>query len=89
MKSWPRQPNRTSKRGGKNGKSVNGEDDTQETSSLLRRTKPARDLLGYADLTLDLTSHTVTRAGVPVTLTKIEFALMKRHPQAERAAILA
>ncbi len=26
-------------------------------NALLRRTRPARDLLGYADLTLDLTSQ--------------------------------
>jgi two-component system, OmpR family, response regulator MprA len=46
-------------------------------NALLRRTKPARDLVGYADLTLDLTSHTVTRAGVQIILTKIEFALLE------------
>ena len=46
-------------------------------NALLRRTKPVRDLLGYADLTLDLTSHTVTRAGAQVALTKIEFALLE------------
>jgi two-component system, OmpR family, response regulator MprA len=46
-------------------------------NALLRRTKPARDLLGYTDLTLDITSHTATRAGVPLTLTKIEFALLE------------
>src|SRR6201986_1186533 len=43
--------------------------------ALLRRTKPARDLLGYADLTLDITSHSASRAGAPVLLTKIELAL--------------
>jgi two-component system, OmpR family, response regulator MprA len=46
-------------------------------NALLRRTRPPRDLLGYADLTLDLTSRTVTRATVPVTLTKIEFSLLE------------
>jgi two-component system response regulator MprA len=46
-------------------------------NALLRRAKPIRDLLGYADLTLDLTSHTVARAGVPLILTKIEFALLE------------
>ena len=46
-------------------------------NALLRRTKPARDLLGYADLTLDITSHAATRAGVPIVLTKIEFALLE------------
>jgi two-component system response regulator MprA len=45
--------------------------------ALLRRTQPARDLLGYADLTLDLTARTATRAGAPITLTKIEFALLE------------
>jgi two-component system, OmpR family, response regulator MprA len=46
-------------------------------NALLRRTKPVRDLLGYADLTLDITSHTATRAGAPLVLTKIEFALLE------------
>ena len=46
-------------------------------NALLRRTKPPRDLLGYADLTLDLTSHTATRAGASLVLTKIEFALLE------------
>ena len=46
-------------------------------NALLRRTKPVRDLLGYADLTLDLTSHTAIRGGAPLTLTKIEFALLE------------
>ena len=46
-------------------------------NALLRRTQPARDVLGYADLTVDLTARTVTRAGVPLTLTRIEFALLE------------
>jgi len=46
-------------------------------NALLRRTKPARELVGYADLTLDLTTHTVTRGGLPLTLTRIEFALLE------------
>jgi two-component system response regulator MprA len=46
-------------------------------NALLRRTKPVRDLLGYADLTLDITSHSASRAGAPVLLTKIEFALLE------------
>jgi two-component system response regulator MprA len=46
-------------------------------NALLRRTKPARDVLGYADLTLDLTTHTVMRAGSQVVLTRIEFALLE------------
>lgn len=46
-------------------------------NALLRRTKPVHDLLGYADLTLDLTTRTVTRAGAPVTLTRIEFSLLE------------
>src|SRR6201996_6576607 len=45
-------------------------------NALLRRTQPPRDVLGYADLTLDLTSRTVTRDETPVSLTKIEFALL-------------
>ena len=34
-------------------------------NALLRRTQPVRDVLGYADLTLDLTARTATRAGRP------------------------
>ena len=45
--------------------------------ALLRRTQPYRDVIGYADLTLDLTNRTVTRDSVPVSLTKIEFALLE------------
>ena len=46
-------------------------------NALLRRAQPVRDVLGYADLTVDLTARTVTRAGAPLTLTKIEFALLE------------
>jgi two-component system, OmpR family, response regulator MprA len=46
-------------------------------NALLRRTQPPRDVLGYADLTLDLTARTVSRAGQPVSLTKIEFSLLE------------
>ena len=46
-------------------------------NALLRRTQPVRDVLGYADLTLDLTSRTATRDGVPINLTRIEFALLE------------
>ena len=46
-------------------------------NALLRRTKPARDVLGYADLTLDITSHSAARAGAPLVLTKIEFSLLE------------
>jgi len=46
-------------------------------NALLRRTQPARDVLGYADLTLDLTSRTATRDGAPLSLTRIEFALLE------------
>ena len=46
-------------------------------NALLRRTKPVRNLLGYADLTLDITSHSATRAGASLVLTKIEFSLLE------------
>jgi two-component system, OmpR family, response regulator MprA len=46
-------------------------------NALLRRAKPPREVLGYADLTLDLTSRTVTRDDTPLSLTKIEFALLE------------
>jgi two-component system, OmpR family, response regulator MprA len=46
-------------------------------NALLRRTQPLRDVLGYADLTLDLTARVASRAGQPVSLTKIEFSLLE------------
>jgi two-component system, OmpR family, response regulator MprA len=45
--------------------------------ALLRRTQPYREVIGYADLTLDLTNRTVTRDGTVVVLTKIEFTLLE------------
>jgi two-component system, OmpR family, response regulator MprA len=45
--------------------------------ALLRRTQPYREVIGYADLSLDLTNRTVTRGGVSVSLTKIEFSLLE------------
>ena len=46
-------------------------------NALLRRTQPLRDVLGYADLTLDLTARVASRDGQPVSLTKIEFSLLE------------
>jgi two-component system, OmpR family, response regulator MprA len=45
--------------------------------ALLRRTQPPREVLGYADLTLDATTRSVARDGTPVSLTRIEFALLE------------
>jgi two-component system response regulator MprA len=45
--------------------------------ALLRRSRPARELLGYADLTLDTATRKVTRGGVPIELTRIEFSLLE------------
>src|ERR1700733_14736064 len=45
--------------------------------ALLRRSRPARELLGYADLTLDTATRKVTRDGVPIELTRIEFSLLE------------
>jgi two-component system, OmpR family, response regulator MprA len=45
--------------------------------ALLRRTQPSREILGYADLTLDAAARTVVRDGAPVSLTRIEFALLE------------
>ena len=45
--------------------------------ALLRRSLSGRDLLGYADLTLDVTARRVTRGGQPIELTRIEFALLE------------
>jgi two-component system, OmpR family, response regulator MprA len=46
-------------------------------NALLRRTQPPRDMLGYADLTLDMSTRTVTRGSTPISLTKIEFGLLE------------
>jgi two-component system response regulator MprA len=45
--------------------------------ALLRRTQPYREILGYADLTVDLTNRSATREGELLNLTKIEFALLE------------
>lgn len=46
-------------------------------NALLRRSQPVHDVLGYADLTLDLTARTATRGGTPISLTRIEFGLLE------------
>jgi two-component system response regulator MprA len=46
-------------------------------SALLRRSRPTRDVIGYADLRLDLTARTAARDDMPIALTKIEFALLE------------
>ncbi len=43
----------------------------------LRRSQSSRDMLGYADLTLDVSARRVTRDGQPIELTRIEFALLE------------
>src|ERR1700730_16627692 len=45
--------------------------------ALLRRSQSRRDVIGYAVLTLDATSRTVTRAGQVIELTRIEFGLLE------------
>src|ERR1700733_8551542 len=45
--------------------------------ALLRPPQSSRDMLGYADLTLDATARRVTRDGQPIELTRIEFALLE------------
>jgi two-component system response regulator MprA len=45
--------------------------------ALLRRSQSSRDMLGYADLTLDVSARRVTRDGQPIELTRIEFALLE------------
>jgi len=45
--------------------------------ALLRRSQSRHDVLGYADLTLDVTTRTVTRDGQLIPLTKIEFGLLE------------
>lgn len=45
--------------------------------ALLRRTQPPREIIGYADLTLDLAARSAVRDGKLLSLTKIEFALLE------------
>jgi two-component system response regulator MprA len=45
--------------------------------ALLRRSQAPHDVLGYADLTLDLTTRTVTRDGRVIPLTRTEFDLLE------------
>jgi two-component system, OmpR family, response regulator MprA len=45
--------------------------------ALLRRSQAPHDVLGYADLTLDLTTRTVTRGGRLIPLTRTEFGLLE------------
>ncbi len=45
--------------------------------ALLRRTQAPHEILGYADLTMDLTTRTVTRDGQLVPLTRTEFDLLE------------
>jgi two-component system response regulator MprA len=45
--------------------------------ALLRRAQPGREVLGYADLTLDITARRVIRDGEVIELTRIEFALLE------------
>ena len=50
---------------------------TARVRALLRRSQARHDVLGYADLTLDVTTRTVTRAGQVISLTRIEFGLLE------------
>jgi two-component system response regulator MprA len=45
--------------------------------ALLRRSQGPHNVLGYADLTLDLTTRTVTRNGRMIPLTRTEFGLLE------------
>jgi two-component system response regulator MprA len=45
--------------------------------ALLRRSQVRRDVLGYADLTLDANARRVTRDGQEVVLTRMEFGLLE------------
>jgi two-component system response regulator MprA len=45
--------------------------------ALLRRTQSGRDVLGYADLTLDADARRVTRDGQEIVLTRMEFGLLE------------
>ena len=45
--------------------------------ALLRRSRPSREVLGYADLTLDVAARKVTRDGQVIELTRIEYRLLE------------
>jgi len=45
--------------------------------ALLRRSRTSRDVLGYADLTLDVTARRLTRDGRVIELTRTEFGLLE------------
>jgi two-component system response regulator MprA len=45
--------------------------------ALLRRSQAPRDVLGYADLTLDANARRVTRDGQEIVLTRMEFGLLE------------
>jgi two-component system, OmpR family, response regulator MprA len=45
--------------------------------ALLRRSQARRDVLGYADLTLDANARRVTRDGEEIVLTRMEFGLLE------------
>src|SRR5580658_2507720 len=45
--------------------------------ALLRRTQSRREILGYADLTVDVTARKVTRGDRELALTRIEFGLLE------------
>jgi two-component system response regulator MprA len=45
--------------------------------ALLRRSQAQRDVLGYADLTLDASARRVTRDGQEIVLTRMEFGLLE------------
>jgi len=46
-------------------------------AALLRRSQLNRDVLGYADLTVDVSARRVTRGETVIDLTKIEFDLLE------------
>jgi two-component system response regulator MprA len=45
--------------------------------ALLRRSQPARDVLGYADLSLDTSARRAARGADEIILTRIEFDLLE------------
>jgi len=45
--------------------------------ALLRRSQSRREILGYADLTVDVTARRVTRGDREIALTRIEFSLLE------------
>jgi two-component system response regulator MprA len=59
------------------GLAAGADDYLVRVSALLRRSQSRRDVLGYADLTMDVTARKVSRDGQVIPLTRMEFGLLE------------